>query len=180
MTFTIVIGCNKSSDLQEALPKPNAPLTISNSDQIDIKASDVYTTNDSLQRKIEIISKSDNTVQDVFYITLKSNNFNTSIFTQLKEKTFTGTLSIANNNEIIFSKGGDQKVDEKISGQDVVKIKSNTVPSCNVTVVHNCVANKIDQMSIFEYGMCLATAPECYAGLWASCGWTNCIVGEQN
>jgi hypothetical protein len=179
-SFTIIIGCQKPSDFQEVLPKPNNTITISNSKILDIRASDVYTTFDSLQRKIEIINKIDNTIQDVFFITLKSNNFKTSIYTQLKNKTFTGTLSIVNNNQILFLKGGNKVVVEKNSTRDEIKIKSNLVPSCNVTVVHNCVANKIDQMSIFEYGLCLVAAPECYATLWASCGWTNCITGEQN
>ena len=35
-------------------------------------------------------------------------------------------------------------------------------------------------MSKFGYLLCLATAPECYAGLWAECSWDFCVVGEQN
>lgn len=131
------------------------------------------------QRKVEIINKTNNTINDVFYITMKSNNFTTNIYTQLKNKTFTGTLSIVNNNEIVFFKENNNGVKSEASTKEPSNIKSNLVPSCNVTVVHNCVANKINQMSIFEYGMCLVAAPECYGGLWASCGWTNCVTGEQ-
>jgi hypothetical protein len=127
----------------------------------------------------DIIDLRNNTVHDVFYITLKSNDFNTNIYTQLKNKTFNGTLSIMSNNEILFLKDSKNEVNLVTSTNERSNIKSNLVPSCNLTVVHNCVANKINQMSIFDYGMCLAGAPACYAGLWVSCGWTNCITGEQ-
>jgi hypothetical protein len=109
---------------------------------------------------------------------LKSNDFATNIFSQLLNKTFAGTLSIVNNNEVVYYKDNYRNSNRFSTKQESIIMKSNIVPSCKLSVVHNCVANKINQMSIFEYGMCLVAAPECYAGLWASCGWTNCVTGE--
>jgi hypothetical protein len=174
----IIIGCNKLILVEEPMPKPNRLLILHNSVLVDIIASDVYTTIDSFQRKIEIIDRSNDVIKDVFYVTMKSNDFKTNIYTQLKNKKFTGTLTIINNNEIILLKES-KKVENFINNYSASNvIKTNLIPTCNINVVHNCVANKIDEMSIFEYGVCLIAAPECYAGIWASCGWTNCIKGE--
>ncbi len=181
IVITIIIGCSKSVPFEEPIPESNPPLTIHSSELVDIRATDVYTKYDSLQRKIEIIDKINDTVKDVFFITLKSNDFKNNIYTQLKNKTFTGTLSIISNEEILFIMSCKNGVNLATStNEQHSNIKSNRVPSCNLTVVHNCVANKIRQMSIFDYSECLVTAPACYGGLWASCGWTNCITGEQN
>ena len=57
IVLAIIIGCNKSAPIEEPMPKPNLPLTIHSSELIDIRGTDVFTTNDSLQRKIEIIDR---------------------------------------------------------------------------------------------------------------------------
>lgn len=180
ITFFIIIGCNKSIAPEEPVPKSNAPFIIHNADFIDIKATDVYTAHDSLQRKIEIIDRRTNAVYDTFYITMKSNDNTANLYTQLKNKSFTGSLTIISNNEILLSKEVYNGVIEKASSTLGIKTKSNLVPTCKITVIHNCVVQKIDNMSIFEYGLCLATAPACYAQLWATCGFIDCIKGEQD
>jgi hypothetical protein len=45
---------------------------------------------------------------------------------------------------------------------------------CSFKGVHNCVANKIDEMGWIEYGACLFDAPTCYTVMWAQCAWDNC------
>ena len=52
----LIIGCDKSIEFEEPIPANNTPYIIHNSEFIDIKATDVYTTSDSLQRKIQIIT----------------------------------------------------------------------------------------------------------------------------
>ena len=176
----LIIGCGKSIEFEEPIPANNTPYIIHNSEFIDIKATDVYTTSDSLQRKIQIIDRKTSVVYDTFIITLTSIDYRDNLYTQLKNKTFRGSLTIESNGDILLSKVVNKGVFESFHSKENSKIKSNLIPTCKLTVIHNCVVQKIDNMSIFEYGLCLAAAPACYAQLWASCGFIDCIKGEQN
>lgn len=175
----IIVSCNKSFDKDEPMPKPNSPLTIHSSDLIDIRGSDVFTTNDSLQRRIEIINRSNDSISDVFYITLRSSDFVTNIYTQLKNKTFTGTLTIVNGKDILFLrevKNGVNIVTNPINHlNEKVSMKSNDEKKCSEKVLKACVNSKFEDMNFVEMGLCLYALPECYVGVWAICGWDNCI-----
>jgi hypothetical protein len=173
-------SCNKVLEKEESIPKFNAPLLIHSSAIVDIKATDVFNASDSFKRKIEIIDRRNHVVHDVFYITMKSNDFSSNIYTQIKNQIFTGTLSIVSDNQILFLEESKNGVIVNPSLSETNRIKSNLVPTCKVGIIHNCVAQKIRNMNIFEYGSCLATAPACYAELWGSCAFVDCIVGEQN
>jgi hypothetical protein len=180
--FLIIVSCNKSFDTEESMPAPNLPLTVHSSELVDIRATDVFTTNDSLQRKIEIIERSNNTVLDIFYITLKNSNFTTNIYTQLKNKTFTGNLSIVNNNKILFLR-------EVKNGVNVVNTVTNSVNDSNESVdrisyaekkctdkeLKACVNSKFEDMNFVELAICVTLLPECYVQTWAICGWDHCI-----
>jgi hypothetical protein len=182
IVFAIIIGCNKSVHFEDDFPKPNLPLTVHSSELVDIRATDVFTTNDSLQRKIEIIERSNNTILDIFYITLKNSNFTTNIYTQLKNKTFTGNLSIVNNNKILFLR-------EVKNGVNVVNTVTNSVNNskesvnrisyaekkCTEKELKACVNSKYENMNFVELSLCIYGLPECYVGVWAICGWEVCI-----
>lgn len=172
----IIAGCNKSSYLEEPILKPNSALTIHSSELVDIRAMDVFATKDSLKRKIEIIDRINNTVSDIFYITLKSSDFTNNIFTQLKNKTFTGNLSIVNNNEILFLREVKNGVNIVSSSNQRGNIKSNAVEKCNYDVVRACVNSKFENMNFIELAICVSELPACYVGVWAICGWDKCIA----
>ena len=179
IVLAIIIGCNKSAPIEEPMPKPNLPLTIHSSELIDIRGTDVFTTNDSLQRKIEIIDRINNTVIDIFYITLKSSDFVENINTQLKNKTFTGTLSITNDNDILFLrnvKNGINTVNDSVNASNQSgNIKSNRVGKCTNAALRACVNSKFEAMNFVELALCVYQLPECYVGVWAICTWDNCL-----
>lgn len=175
----VQIGCNKLVSNEEPIPKNNAPVLLHSSETIDVRVTDVITKADSLKRKVEILDKKNNTIYSTFIISLNSDNFNSNIYTQLKNKTFSGSLVIESDNEILYkSNTKNGKTIVLISRETQGKIKSNFIPTCRVSLIHSCVVQKISDMSIFDYGMCLAFAPECYGGLWASCSWSYCVNGQ--
>lgn len=179
--ISTLISCNKEQVNSEPIPDKNTTYTTQSSEFFDIRANDVYTKEDSLQRKIEIIDKRINSVRDAFYITLISENTSANLYTHLKNKTFSGIFKIESNNKILYKL---VLLNGKIVPQQVAvnskNIKSNMIPTCTLSLVHGCVAQKIEQMNIFAYGLCLASAPACYAGLWAECTGLYCIVGNQD
>lgn len=160
-----------------------APLTIHSSDIVDIRASDIITSADSLKRKIEVIDRRNNSVHDTFIITLKSNNYSSNMYSQLRDKTFSGSLSIESDNEVLFSlesKNGSLVEPLPSSGTvGEIRRSEDLIPTCKVSLIHGCVSQKIKEMSIFAYGLCLYAAPECYGGLWAECAFNFCVTGEQ-
>jgi len=179
MICTIQIGCNKLALNEEPIPKNNTPLLLHSSENIDVRVTDIFTRADSLKRKVEILNKNNNRIYSTFIISMNSDNFNSNIYTQLKNKIFSGYLVIESDNEILYksqTKNGQTIVLTSMEIQG--KIKSNFIPTCRVSLIHSCVAQKISDMSIFDYGMCLAFSPECYGGLWASCSWTYCVNGQ--
>jgi len=180
--ISTLTSCNKNEIIQqEAIPQKNTTYTIQSSEIFDIRASDVYTEADSLKRKIEIIDKRSNTISETFYISIISEEFSSNLYTQLRDKSLTGLFKIESNNKVLYkliTKNGEIVPQPK---NDISKnIKSNMIPTCTLSLVHGCVAQKIEQMNIFEYGICLAGAPACYAGLWAECAGLYCIVGQQD
>ena len=84
----VQIGCNKLVSNEEPIPKNNAPVLLHSSETIDVRVTDVITKADSLKRKVEILDKKNNTIYSTFIISLNSDNFNSNIYTQLKNKTF--------------------------------------------------------------------------------------------
>lgn len=178
--FFILFGCNKSFINEEPIPNKNTALTLHISDIMDVRATDVYTKPYALKRRIEIIDRRNNLIHDTFFILLISKENNCNIYTQLKNKVFSGTLSIISDDEILYIKQYNKGATVIAELDQMNRRKVDIVPTCKITVIHNCVAQKINNMSIFEYGMCLATAPACYAQLWGACGFLDCITGEQN
>lgn len=175
----IFTGCIKDQSLN--ISTLNSPLVIPTSTQFDIRASDVITTKSLVIRKIEYIDKNTKQILDTFLIKMEEIDATENILLKLRNRTFKGTLTISSDNQIVYEvkidKGGIQK--NNISNTSNEVIISNMVPTCKFNLIHGCVSHAIDSMGIFEYGVCLYSAPECYALLWAGCAFNYCVTGEQ-
>ena len=176
----LISACKKQSHSEqvEFIPE-NAPLTIQGQDGISVTASDVYSKKSSFRR--EIIVNNANTESQVLkaYVTFISDN-SENIYSQLKSKRneVSGTFTIETEGQVIYKKriiNGIEQKGEKVA----LNLASKALPvvPCTVTTVHDCVSWKIDDMNWIDYTLCLASAPGCYAGLWASCTWDVCKRG---
>lgn len=175
----LVFSCQKNSSKVE-IPQ-NEPLLIKSSEMISIRASDVISTINSFKRKIEIINNIDKNVLQTFEISVISTNIQGDIYEALKNKTFSGTMEISSGSTKIISKEFKQgklipKI-SKINDSNITYLANpdeELAPECSATTVHDCVASRINAMNWIDYGLCLASAPACYGGLWASCTWDVC------
>jgi hypothetical protein len=174
------MSCMKSTQGSEY--PSNETYVVQSSDIVNIQASDIISERFYFKRKIDIVDKRNNSVHDSFVITVRSNNQSNDIYTDLKNNQFSGSLQIETDSVLIetlnFEKGVLQTLGINTSNEG--KYVTNIAPTCKISLVQNCVSQKIKIMSKFGYILCLAAAPECYAGLWAECSWDLCVTGEQN
>jgi hypothetical protein len=181
MSFAI-ISCIKQSPGISI--KNNDAMILHSSKYVDIKASDIVTTPNYFKRKIEIIDRIKNITHYTFIITVQSTKNTNDIYSELKENTFQGFISIESDNiELLkydYTKPGAINANQfAITKQPIVKAAA--VPNtCKLSLVHGCVDQKIRKMNVFAYALCLYAGPECYAGLWAECSWIFCLTGNQN
>lgn len=157
-------------------------MVIHSSDRVDIRASDVISESNYFKRKIEIIDRKYNSIYSEFIITLKSNDTKANIYTELKQRSFSGTMTIESENVVLTKfeivNGSIIESPDNTSSQPI-QVSVNLIPTCKVSLIHGCVDQKIRAMNFIEYGLCLYAAPECYGGLWAACSWQFCVTGEQ-
>lgn len=177
LSAVILIGCRKNNSGEIPDQTDRVQLLsklIHYNDQIDLKASDVISTPSFVQRKVELILRNTNTVYKTFFIEVLSAT-GKDIKQSIQDNSFSGSLVIKDENSIL----------ERWSTVLSPAVQSNSVQTnvaaelpmgCNVTNIHNCVARKIDDMNWVSYSFCLASAPACYAELWASCTWDACHV----
>ena len=66
----------------------------------------------------------------------------------------------------------------RIDTKETFLLKTLSHNQCSVESVHDCVSYKIEDMNLVEYGLCLASAPSCYAGVWAVCAYDVCVKGK--
>lgn len=76
-------------------------MVIHSSDRVDIRASDVISASNYFKRKIEIIDRKYNSIYSEFIITLKSNDTKANIYTELKQRSFSGTMTIESENVVL-------------------------------------------------------------------------------
>ncbi len=159
----------------------NLPIIIHASEKIDIRASDIKTSNQLMQRKIEFIDRFSNKIIDSFIISMYQTDTSKSLLTSLKSKEFSGELMIESDNLIPFKIKIEKGfvLPNKINLGGEKNIKPSLVNTCKFNLIHGCVSNEIKNMGIFEYAVCLYGAPECYALLWAGCALNYCMTGEQ-
>jgi len=184
-----VIGCQKDenkilfSNEKENSNKfnYNLPVIIHASEKIDIRASDIQTSNQLIKRKIEFIDRSSNKIIDSFIISMYQTDTSKSLLTSLKSKEFSGELMIESDNLIPFKIKVEKGIvlPNKINLGGEKNVKPSLVNTCKFNLIHGCVSNEIKNMGIFEYAVCLYGAPECYALLWAGCALNYCMTGEQ-
>ncbi len=175
----ILISCHKEPVMRAV--QFNQPFIIHATEVLDIRASDVLTTNTTIKRKIEFINRISNHIEDSFIISAES--FDTSKFflSSIRQKSFKAALKIESNNQVLynmnFENGKVVNSGQKNTGE--YKIKSNLVPTCKVNLIHGCVSNAISNMGVVEYMACLYNAPSCYSLVWAGCAFNYCVTGEQ-
>jgi hypothetical protein len=173
-----ITSCNQDNSINSTNSGLNqqlkAPHRIHNSETVDILASDIKNETSLIQRKIELIDRTNNKIFDSFIITMSCDNVKANIYEQLKSKTFTGKFTISNNG-IIKEECHVKKGITDINFTDFKSFNiTSKVSSCTIGKVHDCVSYKIKEMNVIEYGLCLITGPECYVSIWAICGWDVC------
>lgn len=180
----VLFSCQKENNnsIQKEFPQ-NQPITLKSSNLVNIRASDVISKFSFFKRKIEIIDRINNSVFKTFLLTVVSEDNTKSIYESIKAKTLTGQLTIESEGKILLKyksiNGKDVTLpEEQVKSNSTANIKSYSVP-CTVSTVHDCVAYKIADMNWIEYSLCLLGAPECYAGLWASCTWDVCVKQKE-
>jgi hypothetical protein len=173
------LSCQKEQS--ENILTINKPLIINTQTQFDIRATDVVTTKSLMIRKIEFIDRNNNQIVDSFLISMEEMDTSENILLTLRRKSFKGTFKIISDNQILYNlnieNGMKQGID--IYKTSIDSIKSNLVPTCKFNLIHGCVSHAIKSMGIFEYGVCLYSAPECYGLLWAGCAFNYCVTGQQ-
>ncbi len=180
--LAFAISCSKSSstDLNQ-IPPPNQPYTIHSSAQTDIRASDVESTPLIIKRQIEIINRLDNSVTNTFILTITNDDPKTNIFETIKLKKATATFTIESNDQTLFKAqaiNGVSQVGLVYRNANTTFDISSPKPTimCTLYQVTSCVNSRIVAMNWIDYLACCATAPACYAQLWASCTWDLCAV----
>lgn len=179
---SFIISCNKTSGTaneNEFIPQ-NKSITIDGKNGITVTASDVYSKKSSFKRQIIIADPISNAKFPAIFITFISDN-SSNIYEQFKNKksSVSGEFTIEVDGQIILKKrivNGVGLKTQLLSPQ--VSAREAEAAPCNVSTVHDCVAWEIEDMNWVEYGFCLASAPGCYAGLWASCTWEVCHNGK--
>lgn len=198
----VFFSCQKNSDAPLPDDTPIREVTIETSTPgIIIDAKNVYSSKDSLVRRINIVDSVTNDIIDSYIINLVNARANSSdVKTALINKSFKGTASIILDGVTILSHDYNSDKTVRLSTEDAITsvvgkrlLKAKMLMSigqvsvtqqkvevpCSVSTVHDCVSYKIEDMNWIDYGACLATAPACYAQLWASCGWDVCHDGKE-
>jgi uncharacterized protein YxeA len=147
-----------------------------------ITATDVYSKINSFRRAINIDAGPGKGKLPEIYLTFLSND-DENIYEKMKNNPYTvnGEFTVEAGGQVILRK---KVVNGQWQKSDLISLSEAYVNSepphynpnlkCTVKTVHDCVAWEIDDMNWIEYGLCLASAPGCYAGLWASCTWEVC------
>lgn len=169
----------KRAVVKSSIPK-NEQITIKGRDGISVTTSDIESTISSFKRGIEVTSATDKKIKFKFVLSFASDNVSEDVYDQLKNNpsAVTGTFSISTEGQEIYTmrieKGVAQKSVRKVLSAQLVPPVHDASVGCGVGTVHDCVSYKIESMNWVDYGLCLASAPACYGGLWASCTWDVC------
>ena len=169
-------------DAEFVIPK-NEEVTIEGKDGIIITASDVYSMNSKLKRKITIYDSKTKTMIGEAFIKVESSKSSDNIYYILQNDPagFSGFISIEVDDQVAYVQNivngnpvkGDQ-VASKQSFQGGPGPVYNPNLRCTFRNIHDCVAYNIEKLNWFQFGVCLVSAPACYAKHWADCGWEVC------
>ena len=169
----------KKSNSKIVIPK-NEPTIIKGKNGISVLATDVESNFSNFKRAIKITSTENKSISLKFVLSYTSDNINENIYETLKynPNTFNGNFTIETEGQEIYNvrieNGKAQRVVRKILSAVAPPPVYDANVACGVGTVHDCVSYKIEEMNWIEYGICLASAPGCYAGIWASCTWEVC------
>jgi len=78
----------------------NLPVIIHASEKMDVRASDLETSNRIIKRKIELIDRASNKIIDSFIISMYQTDTTKNLLTSLKLKEFSGELTIESDDLI--------------------------------------------------------------------------------
>ncbi len=70
---------------------------------LDIRASDVLTTNTIIKRKIEFINRVSKLIEDSFIISVERGNTSNFFLSSIREKSFKAVLKIESNNQVLYN-----------------------------------------------------------------------------
>jgi len=183
VSFSLILfSCQKNEDAhpEDFVIPMNKEVVLTKPNGVKITASDVYSRKNTFRREIKINAGENNTQLSPIYMTFVSDS-DDNIYEKMKSHPYSvnGEFTIETEGQVILRKkvvNGVWKKSELIAFQvsSAPGPKSNPKVPCSVGTVHDCVAWEIDDMNWIEYGLCLASAPGCYGGLWASCAWEVC------
>ena len=177
------ISCQKQTTLQPEF-QANETIKINVNENLELVAYDVLTNNSQIIRRIDFYDSKTKLILQSYTLQLTSTEG--SILEKVKSKKFTGSFIIYSNGYSVMSTSAVRGVFKDFYRTDTKKnllIKTDVAEGggdapCSLTSVHDCVSFKIDDMNFTEYVLCLASAPACYAGVWAICAEDVCIHGK--
>ncbi len=181
--ITFIFGCQKETKSSSDNFIKNAPISIAAKNGITIFANDVYSKKSSFKRELSFLAPSSKTPFEKYELTFVSSE-NVNIYEQLKKdpKSVSGLFTIEINGQVILKKqfiNGVGLKTEKNSYDNLIGGEIGRI-ACNVKNIHDCVSWEIEDMNWLEYLVCAASAPGCYATLWASCTWEVCHNGNPH
>ncbi len=163
---TVKVGSLNSSNIKEAIAHSDAI--------IDVRVTKMIQEEKRIVNKIEIINKRKKATVGVYFAELTSKK---NIRQQLENGELNGSAFIRDHKSNVveeFTLNGG-KIERRIIKNGLGTRSAGAEAECSFWTVHECVANEINGMNPIDYGVCLFTAPACYAQLWASCTWDTCF-----
>ena len=176
----ISLNSCKKEEGQEKVFVPNKTLTIKINENLELIASDVKTDNDEIIRRIDFKDPSTKVLLNSYLLELKCDDGG-NILDEISNKKFTGSFIIYSDGYSVMSTSatkGKFANFNRIDTKETFLLKTLSHNQCSVVSVHDCVSFKIEDMNIVEYTLCLASAPGCYSGLWATCAYDVCVKGK--
>ncbi len=182
VALTFMSSCKKNNELNTVtndIPK-NEKITVQGEGGFLITAEDVYSNKTEFKRKITIFDPNSQTTLPSIFVKFSSYNKDVNIYDQLEndKANVNGVLKVEIEGAELLSQeiieGKDMPLSRNKNYMQAIGPVYNKNTPCTATTVHNCVSYKIEDMNAVDYALCLAGAPACYAGTWASCAYDVC------
>lgn len=164
----------------------NKPYLAHSSSTVDLLATDSVNSSTTVIKKIRFIDRKFGFVFNEFIIKIEVDNKKDNVFNVLRSRKITGTFEIIHQNQVIVKTHVINGVEGSTEHYGVEDSRGSIGPTngklsmapnldpCTFSGVHDCVSERIKAMGWVEYGLCLTTAPECYAAQWLICDFQVC------
>lgn len=155
----------------------NADLTIQAENGTLVTVRDVYSMKSALKRNVQLVNPKTKELIGEAFIRLEGADPDENMYDILKDNPskFSGTLTIEADGIIVYQKqivSGVAEPATVTAGRTTGELAGGP---CTFRNIHNCVSHIIEGMSWWRYGLCLLSAPACYARQWAFCTFDVCI-----